>query len=179
MAQTCVALPWWGYAAAKALSEGGSKWRIRKMYIEFENVDADEDPVSVPSVDPMNPQHALPYYAGLADAPARDYLRVDLVSSPLISNAEDYENYFEDGEGGNLLQLFAQSAGTVGTHGKAFSSAARSKVCGTALVVAPVENDPTQDIVVARGYYDEDEQILKVPGMQIGVTADLPFVLPE
>lgn len=174
------ALPWWGYVCAKAVSEGGYKWRIRKVYVEFENLANPSTVVSVPNVDPFNPDHALPYYAALADSSSRDYLRVDLRGAPELTPESGYEDFFaEFPEAGNLLRAFAQTAGTVGTHGKTFSNAVNSKVCGTALVAAPVENDATQDIVVARAYFTGANQLLKLPGMQIGVSWESPFVIEE
>lgn len=172
------ALAAWGYAAAKALSEGGSKWTIRKVYIEFENVVSPGNAVSIPTIDDMNPEHGLPYYTDLSGSPSRDYLRVDLTSLPQIGIEAGYEGCFTAPEG-NLLRAFAQSGGTAGVHGKAFSSAVNSKICGSALVVAPVESDPTQDIVVARGYFATGDQLLKLSGsQQVGITWEIPFVLP-
>lgn len=169
-------LPDWGYVVAKAVSEGGYKWRIRKLYIEFENVADPDDAVSIPTVDQLDPQSGLPYYAGLADAPARDYLRVDLRGAPAIEIESGYENYFETGFG-NLLLSFGLTVGAAGVHGREFSDSVNSKVCGSALVAAPVENDPTQDIVVARAYYPAEDQLLKLPGQQIGVSWESPFTI--
>jgi len=169
----------WGYAAAKALGDGGLQWRIRKIYIEFENMLDPEDPASIPSVNALNSAHGLPYYIALSGSSVRDFLRVDLQAAPLLRVASGYEGYFESGQG-NTLQLFAQTAGLVGFHGREFSDSANSKICGIAAVVAPVEADQTQDIVVARAYYDEVDQVLKPSGsLQVGVTLELPFVLPE
>ena len=172
------ALASWGYAAAQALSLGGWQWRLRKIYIEFENVLAPNNAVSVPTVDPHNPTHALTYYTNLSSSSTRDYIRADLLGTPLLAAAPGYTSYFT-GNQGNLLRLFAQTGTGVGIHGKNFNDTANSKVCGSALVVAPVESDPTQDIVVARAYFQPTDQLLKVPGMQIGVTWETPFILPQ
>jgi hypothetical protein len=171
------ALPWWGYVAAKALSEGGFRWRIRKVYIEFENVADPDDVAAVPTVTPLDPDHALPYYQALADSPSRDYLRVDLRGAPALEVEAGYENYFEEADQGNLLLSFAQTTGILGVNGLPFNDSANSKVYGTALVAAPVETDPTQDIVVARAYFEAEDQLLKLPGMQIGISWESPFVL--
>lgn len=171
-----MALPWWGYVTAKAVTEGGFKWRIRKAYIEFQNVASSGTVVTLPTVEQLNPQHALAYYAGLVGSPNRDYLRVDLRGTPAIEIEDGYENYFDAGFG-NLIMSFAQTEGAVGVNGHTFSDSVNSKVYGTALVACPVENDPTQDIVVARAYFSGSEQLLKLPGIQIGVSWESPFVV--
>lgn len=161
------------------MGEGGLQLRIRKLYIEFENVADPEDEVSVPAVDAMDPAHGTPYYTALSFSSTRDFLRVDLQAAPLLGVAEGYEDYFDTGDG-NLLRLFAQTAGTVGFHGRTFADSSNSKICGIAAVVAPSESDQTRDIVIARSYYDAGDQILKPSGaLQVGVTLELPFVLPE
>ena len=167
----------WGYAAAKALGDGGLQWRARKVYIEFENVVSPSDPVSSPTVNALDPVHGTAYYAGLNGSTTRDFLRVDLLAAPLLGVADGYGGYFPDGHG-NVLRLFAQTAGVRGFHGRAFSDSANSKVCGVALVVAPVELDQTQDVVIMRSYYATNEQILKLPNSQIGVSLEIPFILP-
>jgi len=166
----------YGYVVAKALSEGGSKWTVRKMYIEFENVASTSDPVSVPTIDAMNPDHGTVYYEGLNVSSSRDYIRADLITTPMITTATGYSGYFSD-TGGNNLRVVAQTNATEGVHGKAFSQTAKSKICGIAIVAAPVESDPTQDIVIARGYLDEGSQILKLDNAQIGITCDIPFTI--
>ena len=170
------ALPWWGYVMAKAVTEGGYCWRIRKIYIEFQNVASPGDEVTIPTISQMDPNSAMPYYEGLATAPTSDYLRVDLRSTPAIEIASGYEDYFAAGFGNDIFS-FAQTEGLVGVNGKAFSDTVNSTVYGTALVAAPAENDPTQDIVVARAYFTGVNQLLKLPGMQIGVSCESPFLV--
>ena len=71
---------------------------------------------------------------------------------------------------GNLLTIFAESAGTAGVHGKAFSNAADSRVFGGALVAFPDEADPTQDRIFSRFYFDDaDSQLDKLVGSNIGL----------
>jgi len=171
------ALGWWGYAAALALSRGGPEYRIRKLYIEFMNVASSGDLVPVPTVTPLDPAEGIDYYTALASSPSHDYLRVNLLTTPEIAVESGYEDYFQVGQG-NLLRLYAQAADSVGQNGKSFDAAHLSKVYGTALVVSPVESDPTQDIVVARAYFSGGEQQLKVNGLQLGVSWEVPFVLP-
>ena len=171
-----MALPWWGYVVAKAVTEGGYNWRIRKAYIEYQNVASPSNTVTLPTITQLDPQSALPYYLGLAGSPDRDYLRVDLRGMPSIEIESGYENYFSAGFG-NLIESFAQTEGAVGVNGLTFSDSVNSKVYGTALVASPAENDPTQDIVVARAYFSGAQQLLKLPGMQIGVSWESPFVV--
>lgn len=167
----------WGYAAAKALSEGSYKWTIRTVYIEFENVADPGNPASIPTIDPLDPSAGLPYFDALSSSSSRDYLRVPLISTPLLGIATGYSGYFI-APAGNKLSIFAQTNGTVGVHGKAFANASNSKVCGAALVVSPVDGDPTQDIVIGRGYLASSDQILKLDGEQLGIRCDLTFPLP-
>jgi len=172
------ALPWWGFVAAKAVTEGGYKYRIRKVYVEYKNVTAPSDLATLPTVTQLNPQHALPYYTALGSTPNCDFLRVDLRGTPAITVEEGYEDYFAAGFG-NLIESFAQTEGSEGIHGLPFGDAHNSKVYGAALVASPVEADYTQDIVVARGYFSGDDQLLKLPGMQIGVSWESPFVIVD
>ena len=170
------ALGWWGYAAALSLGLGGSEYRIRKLYIEFMNVASSGDLVPVPTVSPMDPAAGIDYYSALSASPTHDYLRVDLLTTPAIGVESGYEDYFQPGQG-NLLSLYAQAADSTGQNGKPFDATNLSKVYGTALVVSPVESDPTRDIVVARAYFSGSEQQLKVDGLQLGVSWEVPFVL--
>lgn len=173
------ALAAWGYVAARGLSEGSPTWRIRKVYVEFQNVAVESDLVAVPTVDGLNPLHGRPYYDALADSTDTDYLRVDVLAAPQIDVEDGYAGAFPDAGTGNLLRLHAQSSGLIGINGLPFDDGNNSKVFGTALVVAPVENDPTQDIVIARGYFEGAAQLIKLPGRQIGVTWEVPFILPS
>jgi hypothetical protein len=60
-------------------------------------------------------------------------------------------------------------------HGRLFSASANSKVCGVALVAAPVFGDRTQDVIFARTYYDTSQQVIKPPSAQIGIGWDIIF----
>ena len=166
-----------GYVMAQ-LAAGTPGWHIRKAYIEFENVSSPGDAVSNPSVDPMNTTHGTDYYTSLSGSSTRDFLRVDLLGGARFSPAPDYEGYFPAGQG-NLLKLLAETAGTVGFHGRTFSNGVNSKICGAALVVAPVEEDQTKDIVVARVYYGSGDQKVKPSSGQISMSWSVPFILPE
>lgn len=180
-ADRCVAhntqLAVFGYVMA-LLAAGVPGYHIRKAYIEFENVDEPEDVVSNPTVDPMDTTHGTAYYTSLSGSSVRDFLRVDLLGGARFSPAPDFEGYFAAGQG-NLLTLVAQTAGTVGFHGRTFSNGVNSKICGCALVVAPDEQDQTKDIVVARVYYDAADQKVKPSSGQISTSWSVPFLLPE
>lgn len=178
MSVTTTTLASWGYAAAQALGNGGQQYRIRKLYIEFENVVSSGDAVSVPTVTADDPLSGIPYYSGLAASPTRDYLRTNLLAAPAIVPASGFESYFPVGQG-NMLNLYAQATESRGQNGLAFNASANSKICGIAVVVAPVESDPTQDIIVARSYFTGTDQRLAVDGEQAGISVQVPFVLPQ
>jgi hypothetical protein len=171
-----MALPWWGYVVAMAVTRGGYDYRIRKAYVEFKNVTNPSDLAPLPTVTQLDPASALPYYAALGSTPQTDFLRVDLRGTPEIDVETGYEGYFPEGAG-NLIMSFAQTEGSVGVHGLPFSDVNNSKIFGTALVACPNESDYTQDIVVARAYFSGSQQLLKLPGMQIGVSWESPFLV--
>lgn len=165
----------WGFAAARALGfkkqAGRLDYAISAMYIEFENVPDPNDPVTIPTYDR---DEGRTYYDSLLGSSTRDYLRVALRMEPALSIAPGYEDYFEEGEG-NMLTLFALSAGATGVHGKTFSSGVNSKICGFALVATPVFADATQDVIVARTYLAEANQQVKDASANAGVTWELIF----
>lgn len=163
----------WGFIAAKCIGHGDSKYKVSKMYIEYENVADPEDVATIPTFDT---DEDITYYNNLSLSATKDYLRVPLLILPTIGIATGYEDNFVEGETGNKLTFYTQSQGTTGTHGKAFSAAANSKVYGLALIASPT-NDPADDIVFARTYYEEDEQVLKRASDQVGVTWDISFLL--
>jgi hypothetical protein len=165
------------YATALALGFGEPRYRISTIYVEFENVDDTEDVVTTPSVDALNPAHGVSYYLSLADSTTRDFLRLPLPALPTITVAPGWAGAFPEPGHGNTLSIFAQTAGSVGVFGRAFSSAARSKICGTALAVTPVAGDITRDIVVARGYFDSAEQIVKPANAHVGLSWEIPLFI--
>ena len=161
----------WGYAAAMALGYGGTAYTIRYMYIEYENVTSPEDAVAIPS---FGTDEGVDYYELLSESATRDYLRVPMVTEPVLGIASGYEDLFAHG-GGNKLTFFAQCAGSAGVHGKAYSNAANSKVFGVGLVAAPDSTDHSRDIVVARNYFEASEQVVKDVSSHVGVTWELEF----
>lgn len=157
----------WGHIITK-LFAGDNSYRPRAMYIEYENVVDPEDEVSIPS---FGRDEGLEYYANLAAD--RDYLRVALTQIPLITIEPGYEDYFTDGVSGNVATFMTMSSGVTGVRDTEFSDTANSKVCGAALVATPTFADRTQDVILARSYLAVDEQVLKEPSHQIGVTWEL------
>lgn len=165
----------WGFIAARQLGfkkqVGRYDYTISGMYIEFENVAAPEDPVTIPTYEKAAGRD---YYDSLISSGTRDYLRVPLRMEPALSIAEGYEDSFAEGEG-NMLTFFALSSGSVGVHGKTFSSGVNSKICGFALVAMPVFADATLDVIAARTYLAEENQQVKDASAQAGVTWELIF----
>lgn len=165
----------WLSAAARALG-GDSRYSIRYAYVEFENVVAPGDPVSVPTVDPYDPAEGRDYYTGLTGV--RDYVRVPVLGTPIYSASAVYAAYFPPGDG-NRLQITAAASAGVGENGATFGDASNSKVCGVAIVAAPGGDDSSQDIVLARTYYAADSQQLLLPGSPIEIIWQAQLLLPS
>lgn len=148
----------WATAVQKLLRnvKDNRNWFIGAMYIEFDNSGVPVSPV--PTIDRSA---GLSYYNSLS-AP-RDYLRVPVSAT---DEASSDEALFPDN---NIAEFWAQTAGTVGVHGRLFSDAANSRVYGGALVVTPDPDDSTQDIVFSRFYFASANQLDKVVGSQIGL----------
>ena len=156
----------WGAAAIRLFATGEQRYRISMMYIEFENVSNPSDPVTAPT---MTRSDSNTYYNSLSGNPVRDYLRVPILGHQLSSS--DQTLYPKK----NVVNFFAQTAGTSGVHGKPFSDTNNSKVFGMALVAAVDELDPTKDIIISRFYLPTSQQQLKAPNTQIGVEWRLQF----
>ncbi len=149
----------WGAIVGRLLLRQGLQYGIAGMYVEFANSGS---PVAVPSYD-RETASGVAYYNSLADDATLDYLRVPLISGVLgATDAALYPN-------GNEPTFFAMTSGVVGVHGKAFSDVAESRVIGAALVAMPDEADATQDLVLSRYYFPEDEQIPKLATGQVGI----------
>lgn len=165
----------WGFIAAMQLGfrrQSRLDYSLSGLYIEYENVASPEDAVDVPT--DFDRSENLDYYNGLLDSGTRDFLRVRLLQEPLLGIASDYEAYFEEGQG-NQLTFMAMSAGLEGATGKEFSADANSKVCGVALIAMPVVGDRTQDVIFARTYFPEEDQVVKESSKQVGITWDVVF----
>jgi hypothetical protein len=141
----------------------GRSWRLGAVYLEYENNGGVA--VSAPAFDRSGGRD---YYDGLGLSATRDYLRVPLTAQTFESSDDDLY------PGGNLLTVFAQTAGVEGVNGKTFSHTVQSRVFGGALVATPEFSDPTQDVVFSRFYYDvASNQLVKLAGSQIGLTWEL------
>lgn len=159
-----------GFVMAKLLGHGDMAYRGRILYVEFENVDDPEDAVSIPT---FTRSEGLEYYDNLVSVPTRDVLRVPLSLQPSISVSPGFSGELLPTQG-NRLTVFAQTAGQLaGIHGREFSAASNSKICGCALAAAPVIGDRSQDIIIARTYYPAESQLLKTASSQISITWDL------
>lgn len=166
----------WGYAACQLFGYGNPNYRINAVYLEFKNVASPGQLVTVPS---FSDTDGLSYYQGLTGG--SDYLRVPLQINPQIAVAPGYNNYFEPGQG-NQLNIYCQSTGSVGVNGTPFSSSANSTIYGVATVACPVLSDPTQDVLISRGYFPTsptNQQLLKPTNMQIGVGWEMQFLPNE
>lgn len=141
----------------------GKIYKPRVMYIEYENNGG--APVTPPVLG--DPATGIAYYEALSGD--RDYLRVPVTAA--ILDTSDEETYPD----GNVAKYFAQTAGSTGELGSDFSHTVSSRVYGGAIVSAPDLDDKTQDIVVARFYYDTANQVLKISGSQINLTVSLPL----
>lgn len=152
----------WGAIVGNLLLKQGLKFGIGGMYLEFANVASPGDPVPVPPLE-RDPSMGVAYYDDLATSPDTDYLRVPLVAGTL--NSSDATNFPK----GNSPTFFAQSTGLVGVHGKPFSDVNNSVVFGAALVAFLDQDDPTQDLVFSRFYFDVSSQQPKLATSQIGI----------
>ena len=162
----------WGFIAAMTIGRGDRKYRVSTMYIEFENVADPDDVVTNPSYER---DEGLEYYDDLQSLPTRDFLRVPIIQEPMLGISDGLETHFVAGETGNKLTFFTLTSGTTGVHGKTFSDSVNSKICGAALVAAPVFGDRTQDVLFSRGYLADDKQVLKDASAQVGVTWGVRF----
>jgi len=139
---------------AKLLA-GNSNYAISGLYIEYDNAGGTPTP---PAFDRSADKS---YYDGLISDPNRDYLRVSLAAAPLFTaSSSDYDF--------NRLTFLGISDGTVGVHGKVFSSAANSTVFGAALYCAVDPSDSSQDLIYARTY--STGALAKAAGLSIGVS---------
>ena len=146
-------------------------YRLSSMYVEFENMSDPSVAVTIPAFDKSE---GLSYYNNLSLSGTRDYLRIPLIQQPLLGVDTGYEAFFSAGTG-NKLTFFAITQGSVGVHGRVYSAASNSKVCGVALVATPNFADQSQDIIFARSYYPAEQQLVKPPSSQIGIAWEIIF----
>jgi hypothetical protein len=160
---------YWANVVSQLL-RGNSEYVISKMYMQYENI-----LIGSPTIPTFTAYEDASYYTNLTGT--KDYIRSSLIQVPQLGIVTGYENYFVDGESGNQLTFYAQTSGTTGENGLAFSSAAGSKVCGMALVATPTPADQTQDIVFARTYFDAADAVAKTASSQVGVSWTIKFTI--
>jgi hypothetical protein len=139
----------------------GKLYHIGGMYIEF--ADTTVSPATI------DPTAGLSYYNNLysGSGGAQDYLRVSLTST---SGSNSDESRYS---GDNVATFQAQTAGSLGVHGKSFTTG--KYVYGGALVANLDPNDSSQDLIWARFMYPTAQQLAKIAGSQIGLTWEYPF----
>lgn len=141
---------------------GTPGWFVNTMYIEYQNLSSPSDSPVIPAYDRTIPS-GIGYYNGLGASPNGDFLRVPLLTSPLItsSNPSDYN--------ANQVAFFALSEGSSGFFGRLFSPSVNSCVIGGALICAPVIDEQSSDVVFSRTYLTPDKILLQ-SGYQIGLS---------
>lgn len=162
----------WGAIATQCIGLGNRGYKINALYIEYENVDSAEDPVTVPT---FERDEGRDYYQNLALSASRDFLRVPLSFAPTVGIEAGFESSFTDGLDGNKLTFYTQTQGTAGFHGKPFTEGSNSKVFGASLIATPEFADPTKDIIFARTYFAVEDQTVKQASSQVGITWELVF----
>lgn len=152
-----------GYAkvCVRLLGFGDVRYKLAAVYVEYANVASPGDAVVNPSV---AKSEGIEYYSALSGVPDRDFLRV-----PLVGAAPSLTAGFL-GADENAVSFTALTGGSTGVHGRPFAAASNSKVCGIALVAAPVWADRSQDVVFGRAYFAAPDQLLKPAGGPIAVT---------
>jgi hypothetical protein len=137
---------------------------INGIYLEFEN-GTEPALVSPPMLDPTA---GVEYYLGLSGQ--RDFVRAPagLRSAPAGSSSA-YRS--------NRVAFTGQSAHTAGNRGLPFSHTAGTVVFGAALV--SLADNPSDDIVYARAYFDANLRIPKQDMMQIGLNWITTVYHPE
>jgi len=167
----------WGFVAANCFGRRRQPDRldysISALYIEYENQENPELPVSTSTV--FSRDLGVVYYNSLGMSADRDFLRVPITIEPTIGVSTGYEENLPVDQQGNKLTFFVQTAGVLGAYGKPFSHTANSKVFAAALVAAPVFGDRTKDVIFARTVFTEGNQVPKETSSQIGITWDIAF----
>ena len=159
----------WGTIVGHLLNGSGMNYSIGGMYLEYENVGNAGDVVVAPTFDRTR---SVSYYNNLSSSAIRDYLRVPLTATQLLSSDS---TLFPDG---NQCVFFARSAGTSGVHGREFSDETDpdgdiSKMFGASLVAFVDDTDATQDLILSSFYFANASQQVKLPTSQIGIEWEL------
>lgn len=148
----------WTEITSKLLTLGSANYRIAGMYLEFENTALPGDAVAAPTFDRARD---ITYYNNLSSSSNRDYLRVPLTASQVVTEGTNYTN--------NKIVFFARSSGTTGVHGKTFSEANNSVIFGASLVAFVDNADATQDLLFSTFYFGPSEGQAKISNSQIGL----------
>lgn len=160
----------WGVIACQAMCRGNSLYKIRGMYVEFENVADPEDTISIPSDDDIDRGEGVNYFLSLSGS--KDFLRVLMDTEPglTVGSNSAYQDYFS-GEGVefNEATFRAQSSSSSGVNGLSFDNGSNSKIYGIALVAVPDIDDVTRDKIFGRLYFNAGEQFVKPSTQQVGV----------
>lgn len=156
--QSNLVLYQWANIVSKLLTTGDARFRIGGLYLEFENT---ASPGASVSPDTFDRTRDVTYYDDLVGHATRDYLRVPITASQVLSTGNGLTN--------NQLVFFARSSGLTGVHGKAFSSDVNSVVFGASLVAYVDATDATQDLLFSSFYFDEPDQQQKLSSSQIGI----------
>lgn len=152
----------WANIVSKLLTQGDARYRIGGMYLEFENVASPGDTVTPPT---FNRTRTIAYYNSLSTSANRDYLRVPLTATQVLSTGSGLTD--------NELVFFARTSGTTGVHGKPFSYAANSVIFGASLVAYIDATDASQDLLFSSFYFDPADQQQKLATSQVGIEWDL------
>lgn len=167
----------WGFIAANCFGRrpqpGQPGYHISALYVEYENQNDPEQPVSVAST--FSRSVGIPYYNALVDSTNRDFLRIPITIEPAFGLSSGYSANLPVDQQVNKLTFFAQTSGVVGSLGRPFSHTTNSKVFSAALVAAPVFSDRTKDVIFARTVFNVDNQVTKEASSQIGITWDIAF----
>lgn len=162
----------WGLIAAKLIGFGDLAYKPSTIFLEYENL---ANPLTVITPPSFTRDAGIDYYDDLALSSTKDYLRVPLQSSPVLSAATGFTSYFTAEGTGNKLTFLGIVTGSVGVHGRPFATANNSKIYGAALVATPDENDHSKDLILARMYYASGNQAVKDAVRQFVPTWELAF----
>lgn len=149
-------IPYQGADVMARMLAGDNTYAAGAMYFEYENT------AGAPVIPSPTRAEDINYYLDTLQLSAtKDYVRVPLVV-PAGFSTSDSTKY-----AGNQATFFAITSGAVGTHGRAFTNAANSKVYGVALAATPTPAQYTSDLLWSRSY-DGFDPVPKEDGYQIG-----------
>ena len=111
----------------------------------------------------INPVESVDYFDRLAATSDRDYLRCVILSHQVKQGSD----------GNGTLTLVVVSDGDEGVHGKPFSASAGSRVYG--LTLAASQTNQRSDLLFARHYYPEQDQVEKPEHGGVMLTLDISF----